>query len=194
MKMFNKREEKTQKEYEEKVIQVDRVTRVTKGGQRLRFRSLVAIGNRAGKIGLGIGKAQEVAGSIQKAVKKAKKNIIKIDITNDTIPHELRVKYKSALLMLKPAPRGTSIIAGGTVRSILELVGIKNVVSKTFGSANKINNAMATIIALQGIRLIEKNSVINKNTTDKNKETSKPTEIINQNQNIDKKDLKSTKK
>lgn len=149
-----------QKEFEEKVIEVDRVCRVTKGGQRIRFRVLVAIGNKKGKVGIGIGKAQEVAEAIKKAIKKAKKTLLNVPIINKSIVHEVRIKYGSALLMLKPAPEGTSIIAGGTVRSIIELVGIKNIVAKTFGSANKINNAYATLLALKSLK--SKKSILEK--------------------------------
>lgn len=150
------RKQPEKKEYEEKVIQIDRVSRATKGGQRIRFRVLVVIGNRHGKVGIGLGKAQEVVGAIQKAIKRAKKAIFKVQIINETIPYEIKTKYGSALLMLKPAPKGTSIIAGGTVRAIIDLTGIKNIVSKTFGSANKINNAYATIKALKSFPICEK--------------------------------------
>lgn len=143
------------KEFEEKVIEVNRVVRVTKGGQRLRFRALVAIGNKKGKVGIGLGKSQEVAGAIKKAVRAAKKTLIEVQIVKGSIAHEIKIKYGSALLMLKPAPKGTSIIAGGTVRAIIALSGIQNIVSKTFGSANKINNAYATMEALSSLRQIQ---------------------------------------
>lgn len=165
------------KEFEERVLQIDRVCRVTKGGQRIRFRALVAIGNKKGKLGLGIGKSQEVAGAIKKAVRKAKKSLFEVFIIKDTISHEIKIKYGSAILFLKPAPEGTSIIAGGTVRTIIELSGIKNIVGKTFGSANKINNAYATVTALKSLRKIErgndnKNKVTENNNIDQKKSDS----------------------
>lgn len=141
---------KTQpKEYIEKVIQIDRISRTVKGGRRIRFRALVVIGNMKGKVGIGVAKAQEVVVAINKAINEAKKNILDVKIINDTIPHEIKYKYKSAVVFLKPAPKGTSIIAGGSVRSVLELAGIKNIVGKIIGSNNKMNNVQATYQALQ---------------------------------------------
>lgn len=139
-------------EFEEKVVQVDRVSRTVKGGKRIRFRALVVIGNRNGKVGMGIGKAQEVLSAVNKAVSRAKKHIINVPIVNDTIPHEVKIKYGSAILFLKPAGKGTSIIAGGSVRSVIELTGIKNILSKILGSSNKINNVKATLLALQSFK------------------------------------------
>lgn len=143
---------KEKKEFEEEVLQISRVTRVVKGGKRLRFRATVAIGNRKGKVGLGIGKANEVSGAIQKAVAHAKKNLIEVPIFRDTIPHQIQIKYKSAVVFLKPASLGTGIIAGGSVRKVIGLTGIKNVLSKILGSPNRINNARATFIALSELR------------------------------------------
>jgi small subunit ribosomal protein S5 len=140
---------KEKKEFIEKVIQIDRISRTVKGGRRIRFRALVVIGNMAGKVGVGIAKAQEVVIAISKAVNVAKKNIIEIHLKNETIPHEIKIKSGSALIFLKPAQKGTSIVAGGSVRSVLELAGIKNVVGKILGSNNKINNVNATIEALK---------------------------------------------
>jgi len=131
------------------VLQIDRVTRVVKGGRRLRFRVTVVIGDRKGRVGLGIGKSNEVVGGIQKAVKEAKKNVFKICIYNDTIPHEIYHKFKAARILLLPARAGTGLIAGGAVRKVLELAGIKNVLSKRMGTTNKINNAKATLEALR---------------------------------------------
>jgi small subunit ribosomal protein S5 len=142
---------KKSSEYDEKVISIDRVCRTVKGGRRMSFRALVAIGNKKGKVGIGVAKAKEVLIAVNKAVAKAKKNLIEIQIVNGTIPHEIAVDYGSAKLFMKPASLGTSLIAGGSVRSILELVGIKNILTKIIGSSNKINNAKATIIALQSL-------------------------------------------
>ncbi len=137
------------KEFEEEVLQIDRVTRVVAGGRRLRFRATVVIGNRKGRVGIGLGKAGEVAIAIQKAIAKAKKNLINVPIRNNTIPHETNQKFKAAVVMMKPASEGTGIIAGGALRKILDLAGVKNVLSKRFGTTNKIANARATIMALQ---------------------------------------------
>ncbi|NMD01382.1 MAG: 30S ribosomal protein S5 [Bacteroidales bacterium] len=141
-----------QSEYIEKVIQLDRISRTVKGGRRIRFRALVVIGNQRGKVGIGIAKAQEVVVAITKAISVAKKNIINVDIINDTIPHETKIKHGSAIIYLKPARPGTSIIAGGSVRAVLELSGIKNVVAKILGTSNKINNVQATFLALKNFK------------------------------------------
>jgi len=150
-----KERESKEKEYEEVVVSVDRVTRVVKGGRRLRFRALVVIGDRNGKVGMGLGKAGEVAGAVAKAVRAARKNLLKVVLVKDTIPHEIKVNFGSAALLLKPAKIGTGVIAGGTTRTIAELAGIKNLVAKSFGSTNKINNAYATFKALSQLRTKE---------------------------------------
>jgi len=148
-KHFNKNSPAREvKEFEEEVLQIDRVTRVVKGGRRLRFRATVVIGNRNGKVGVGVGKSEEVVGSIQKAIHDAKKNLITVKMDGTTIPHRTEVKYKSAKMLLMPAAPGTGIIAGGTVRKVVEFSGIKDILSKCFGTKNKISNARATIIAL----------------------------------------------
>jgi small subunit ribosomal protein S5 len=136
------------KEFEEEVIQIDRVTRVVKGGRRLRFRATVVIGNRNQKIGYGIGKSNEVTGAIQKAIEQAKKNIIRVPIYKSTVPHDVRTKYKSSRIILMPACEGTGIIAGGPLRKILELAGVKNVLSKIIGTKNKLINTQAAFQAL----------------------------------------------
>lgn len=141
------------KEFEEQVVQVDRVTRVVKGGRRLRFRATVVIGDKKGTVGYGIGKATEVQQAIQKAVSKAKKRLIKIPVYNGTIPHMVQVKFKASKVMMKPASLGTGIIAGGAVRQILELAGVNNILSKSLGSNNKINTAKATYKALLALRV-----------------------------------------
>lgn len=142
------------KEFEEEVLQIDRVTRVVKGGRRLRFRATVVVGNRNGKVGLGLGKSHEVIGSIQKATYQAKKYLITVPLINGTLPHEVQVKFKSAKIWMKPASPGTGIIAGGSVRKILELVGVKNVLSKILGASNRITNAKAVMIALKQLKKI----------------------------------------
>ena len=147
---------KEQKEFEEEVIQLDRVTRVVKGGRRLRFRATVAIGDKKGRVGIGIGKASEVVVGIQKAVAKAKKNLIHVSITKgDTIPHMVNVKYKAAQIFIMPASKGTGVIAGGALRKILHLAGVKNVLSKSLGARNALVCAQASIMALQSLRPLQ---------------------------------------
>lgn len=142
------------KEFEEEVIQIDRVTRVVKGGRRLRFRATVVIGNKKGKVGVGIGKSTEVAGAISKAVAQAKKNLIVVPMAGQTIPHRIAVKFKSARIMLMPAIPGTGIKAGGSVRKVIELSGIKDVMGKCIGSPNRLNNSQAAIEALKKLKNI----------------------------------------
>jgi small subunit ribosomal protein S5 len=148
------------KEFEERVVAIDRVSRTVKGGKRMRFRALVVVGNKKGNVGMGIGKAGDVQGSIKKAVTKAKKNMITVPIVNDTIPHEITIKYGSATVLLKPAPHGTSIIAGGPVRAVIELAGIRNILSKIIGSSNQVNNVHATLLALQTLKLNPRAKVV----------------------------------
>lgn len=151
-----KGQEREQKEFEEEVLQIDRVTRVVKGGRRLRFRATVAIGDKKGRVGVGIGKASEVVTGIQKAVSKAKANLVKVPITKgDTIPHSIRVKYKAAEMIIMPASPGTGVIAGGSLRKILHLAGVKNVLSKSLGSRNTLVAAQASIKALKTLRPIK---------------------------------------
>ncbi|OGJ43413.1 30S ribosomal protein S5 [Candidatus Peregrinibacteria bacterium RIFCSPLOWO2_02_FULL_39_10] len=140
------------KEFEEEVIQIDRVTRVVKGGRKLRFRATVAIGNKKGRVGLGIGKSNEVTGAIQKAIAKAKKNMLTVVMNGTTIPHRIQVKYKAAKLLLMPAVQGTGLIAGGTIRKVLELTGVKDILSKALGTSNKVNNSKAVFLALSMLK------------------------------------------
>lgn len=141
--------DKPKSEFEENVLQVDRVSRTVKGGKRVRFRALVIIGNRNGKIAMGVGKATEVQVAVQKAVTIAKKNILEIPIVNGTIPYPADIHSGAAHIILKPAKPGTSIIAGGTIRVICNLAGIRNLVAKILGTANKINNAQTMMMALE---------------------------------------------
>lgn len=147
---------KDPKEFEEEVIQIDRVTRVVKGGRRLRFRATVVIGNRNQKIGYGIGKSNEVTGAIQKAITQAKKGIIRVPIYNNTIPHEVRIKYKSSKIILLPASEGTGLIAGGPLRKMLELAGVKNVLSKLIGTKNRLINTQAAMLALGKLKDVKR--------------------------------------
>lgn len=142
------RKPKEQKEFEETILQIARVTRVVKGGRRMRFRVSVIIGDKKGRVALGIGKAGEVLMAIQKAVAVAKKQLVRIPIFEDTIPHEINATFKASRVLLFPAPEGTGVIAGGAVRKILELAGVKNVLSKVHGSRNPLNIAYCTFTAL----------------------------------------------
>jgi small subunit ribosomal protein S5 len=147
--------DKEPKEFEEEVLQIERVTRVVKGGRRMRFRILVAIGDKKGRVAIGIGKAAEVVNGIKKAITQAKKALIRIPITdNGSIPHDVKLKYKSSRIMMMPAMPGTGIIAGGSLRKILMLAGVKNVFGKRFGTNNRMVTAQAAMLALQKLRPI----------------------------------------
>jgi small subunit ribosomal protein S5 len=139
-------------EYEDATLSIDRVTRVVKGGRRMRFRAVVVVGNKKGKVGLGTGKASEVQAAVQKAQRAAKRALMIVPMAGDTIPHEVNVKHKAAKLRLMPASKGTGIIAGGPLRVILDLAGIKDVLSKRFGTGNKLVNAQAAMMALTLLR------------------------------------------
>ena len=139
-------------EFDQKVVEVKRVTRVMAGGKRMRFRALVVIGDRKGKVGVGLKKGMDVSGSVEKAVNAAKKNLTTVSLVNDTIPHAIKVKYKSSRLFLMPARPGTGVIAGGAVRQVFELAGVKNIVCKMLGSNNKVNNVRAVFEAFKKMR------------------------------------------
>lgn len=136
-------------EYEEATLSVDRVTRVVAGGRRMRFRAVVVIGNKRGKVGLGTGKANDVQAAVKKAASDAKRNMIRIPLAGHTIPHGVDIKHKAARIRLLPASEGTGVIAGGALRVVLEHAGVKNVLSKRFGSSNKLVNAQCIMKALQ---------------------------------------------
>ena len=136
------------KEFEEVVINIDRVSRVVKGGRRFRFKALVVVGNRKNKVGVGVAKGADVQAAIAKATDVAKKHLITIPVVNETIPHESEVKLSGARVLIKPGAPGTGIIAGGVVRSVLSVTGIRNLLSKSLGSTNKVNIAYATVEAL----------------------------------------------
>jgi small subunit ribosomal protein S5 len=147
------------KEFEQKIVEIKRVTRVVAGGKRMRFRALVVIGDKKGRVGMGLRKGTDVSEAVNKAVNAAKKSMVSVKIVNDTIPHEIKFKYKSSVVFLKPALPGTGVIAGGAIRQVLDLAGIKNILSKMIGSSNKVNNVMATYLALTKMR--SKEEVIN---------------------------------
>ncbi len=137
---------------EETVVCINRVSKATTGGRAMRFNSLVVVGDGKGHVGLGFGKANEVASAVNKARENAKKTIFKVKLINGTIPHRIDIKYSSVRLMLKPASPGTGIIAGGPVRAIMEQIGISNILSKNTGSTNAINVAKAVAYGLQQLR------------------------------------------
>ncbi len=143
-------------DYEEKNIEVARVTRVTKGGKRMRFRVLAVIGNRKGRAGFGLAKGVDVAAATSKSTTQARKSLLTVPMAHETIPHPVEAKFGAASVLLKPAPSGTGIKAGGAVRIVLDLAGIPNVVAKILGSSNKINNVKATFAALKKLRPMTK--------------------------------------
>lgn len=140
------------REFEQKVVDISRVTRVVAGGKRMRFRATVVIGDGKGRVGYGVQKGSDVSTAVTKAVTAAKKRLVRVPLDRTTIPHEVRVKFSAAQLILKPAPAGTGVIAGGAARLVMELAGVKDVVGKMLGSRNKINNIKATFEAIKMLR------------------------------------------
>ena len=136
-------------EFEETTLSIDRVTRVVAGGRRMRFRAIVVVGDKKGRVGLGTGKANEIQAAVQKATKAAKRGMIKVPLKDGTIPHAVDHKFKAAKIRLLPASDGTGIIAGGALRVILEHAGVRNVLSKRFGTSNTLVNAQCVMEALQ---------------------------------------------
>jgi len=145
-KRFKGKREKP--EYDQKLLDLARVTRVVKGGRRFRFRASLVIGNKNGKVGVGVGKGADVSDAIKKAFDDAKKNMILVKFKKSTIPHEVFIKSGSAKVLLKPAKEGRGIVAGGAVRAVVDYAGIKDIVSKSLGTSNKLNVARATLLAL----------------------------------------------
>jgi small subunit ribosomal protein S5 len=154
-------------EFDQKILEIARVTRVMAGGKRMRFRACVVIGDKKGKVGIGVGKGADVTLAVNKAVNRAKKEIIDVPIVKDTIPHEIYNKFCAAKIIFKPAAAGRGVKAGGVVRVILEMAGVKNITSKALGSGNKIANASCTIEALKKLKRIEQ-------TASPKKEVAKP--------------------
>ena len=152
-----------EKQFDERVVHVDRVARVVKGGRRFRFRALVVIGDHKNKVGIGSAKGADVTAAITKATEKAKKTLITLSLYKGTLPHEVQSKVGGANILIKPASPGTGLIAGGVVRTILEVAGVSNALSKSIGSSNKTNTAYATIEALSTL-VPAKNWVTSKKT------------------------------
>lgn len=144
------------KEFEQILVDLRRVARMVGGGRRFRFRATVVIGDRKGRVGEGIARGADVALAIEKAVDQAKKHLIKVPLYKGTIPHEVRTKYGAAKVILKPASPGTGLIAGGSVRAVLELAGLRNVLAKMVGNTNKTNNIRATLNALKRFEITQK--------------------------------------
>ncbi len=147
--------EEVVKEFEERVVSINHVTKVVKGGRRYRFSALVVVGNYKGQVGLGTGKAIEIPDAIKKAVEDAKRNLIHVPVVNTTIPHAITGVYGAGRVFLKPAPDGTGVIAGGPVRAVVELAGIKDILSKSIGSSTPINIVRATMQGLESLRTVE---------------------------------------
>ncbi len=148
-------EEQTDNQYEERVVSINRVTKVVKGGRRFRFAALVVVGNKQGQVGFGSGKAAEVPDAIKKAIENAKTNMINVPIVGSTIPHEITGHYGAGKVFLKPASEGTGIIAGGAVRAVFELAGVNDILSKSIGSSTPVNMVRATFAGLKELRTAE---------------------------------------
>ncbi len=174
MQRFNRN--KPADEFESKVLDMTRVSRMTAGGRRMRFRAVVVVGNKKGKVGLGLAKGVDVAQAVEKATKMARRDLVDVPIYKETIPHQVEAKFGAAEVLLKPQAKGRGLVAGGTVRIICNLAGIQNISSKVLGrTPNKLTNAMATIEALKKlkapvVKVQEKKTVSEKETENKKAE------------------------
>ena len=151
-----RRPEREKPEFDQTIVSLDRVTRVTKGGKRLSFRCAMVIGDRKGRVGYGVAKGSDVQLAIEKAVRQAKKRMITVPIVNETIPFGMSIKVKAAKIMIKPARKGSGVIAGGALRTVFEYAGIPNISSKTLGTKNKISNIKAAFVALEELAAAKK--------------------------------------
>ena len=172
----DRRDDRNKDDMEQRILEVARVTRVMAGGKRMNFRACVAIGDKKGSVGVGLGKGADVTMAVNKAVNRAKKTMVKVPMLKETIPHAITHKSGAARMILKPAKKGRGIIAGGVARVILELAGVHNITSKTLGSKNKINNARCTIEALSLLRRVEAENVKGDKTEKKDKESKEAKE------------------
>lgn len=164
-------QQREEKEFEQKILELARVTRVTKGGKRMRFRACLLIGDRKGRVGVGIAKGADVQMAIEKAYRQAKKHVFTIPLVKETIPHEISAKFGAAKVLIKPAPKGTGLKSGGATRMVLTLAGVPNAVSKMLGGNNKINNAKATFAALKQLKAV---AVEKQEVAKEKKEVKKP--------------------
>ena len=180
----NSRKERPKDEFEQRILDIARVTRVMAGGKRMNFRATVGIGDKKGSVAVGVGKGSDVTIAVNKAVNKAKKNMVKVPLVNETIPHAITHKLGAAKIMLKPAAKGRGIISGGVVRAVMDLAGIPNITTKTLGTNNKLNNARCAVDALDNLKKVD--------TKEKkeNKENNKKSDNINEGKVEDKKALK----
>lgn len=157
----------TPKEFEEKIVQVNRVSKKTKGGNRIGFSVVVVVGDKKGRVGVGLGKAPEVSSAVAKGTNYAKKHLITVPLRKTTIPHEVYIKVGAAKILLKPAPPGTGVIAGGAVRAVVRAAGIRDIVSKVLGTDNQASNVYAT---LEALKLLRKDFLLPGNNQKKSKE------------------------
>jgi small subunit ribosomal protein S5 len=148
-------QDQAEKEFEEKLVQVNRVSKKTKGGNRISFSALIVVGDRKGRVGIGLGKAADVSSAIRKGATYAKKRLITVPLKGTSIPHEVRLKLGAAKLLLKPAPAGSGVIAGGPVRAVVEAAGIRDIVGKILGTSNKASNVYATFEALKRLKNVK---------------------------------------
>ena len=166
-----------EKEFEERVVQVNRVSKKTKGGNRIAFSVLMVVGNKKGQVGVGLGKALDVVTAIHKGIGRAKKDLFEVPMKGTTIPHQVRVKLGAAQVLLKPAPPGTGIKAGGAVRAVVETAGIKDVVGKVLGTKNQASNVYATMEALKQLRMTSLVAQFNKKDENKRTKEKKNKEV-----------------
>ncbi len=163
-------------ELTERVVQINRVSKVVKGGRRFSFSAIVVVGDGRGHVGAGLGKADEVPDAIKKGIEDAKKHIIKVPLTDRTIPHPVTADFGAAKVLLRPASKGTGVIAGGSVRAVVESAGISDILSKSLGSTNPVNVVMATMAALKVLRSADQ--ITETRGVDIGRKTSKPTEEL----------------